>query len=198
MTHMRGIQRASPLAGMALFLVVLAAGCTTSPSAPAESDKGVWAGVFSTPTAIAVAKMEPVAGSRVEGQVKIFQYDAIVVVRANFIGLEPNREYGLHIHEKGDCSGAGASAAGGHFNPGGAPHGRPGRGPHHAGDLPNVQALGEGAVSYAYETRALSVTEGPASVVGRSVVITRNPDDYQTQPDGKSGPPLACGLIRRN
>jgi Cu-Zn family superoxide dismutase len=186
------------LAGMAAFLASLAAGCTTAPSEPAESDKGVWAGVFSTPTAVAVAKMDPVAGSRVEGRVNIFQYDSIVVVRVNFIGLEPNREYGLHIHEKGDCSGKDASATGGHFNPDGAPHGRPGRGPHHAGDLPNVQTVAEGAIFYVYETRALSVTDGPASVVGRSAVLTRNPDDYQTQPDGKSGPPLACGFIRRN
>jgi Cu-Zn family superoxide dismutase len=153
----------------------------------------VWAGVFATPTAVAVTKMEPVGGSRVEGRVNFFQYDKIVVVRASFIGLDPNRVYGLHVHEKGDCS-----AAGGHFNPGGVAHGAPGRGPHHAGDLPNVQTLAEGAVSYVHETRVLSVTDGPASVVGRSVVLTRDPDDHRTQPDGKSGPPLACGHIRRN
>jgi Cu-Zn family superoxide dismutase len=180
------------------FLAALFAGCTTAPTEPAEGEKGVWAGVFATPTAVAVAKMEPVGGSRVEGRVNFFQYDKIVVVRASFIGLDPNREYGLHVHEKGDCSAAATNSTGGHFNPGGAAHGAPGRGPHHAGDLPNVQTLAEGAVFYVHETRALSVTDGPASVVGRSVVLTRDPDDYRTQPDGKPGPPLACGYIRRN
>jgi Cu-Zn family superoxide dismutase len=179
------------------LLGALLAGCSSTP-ATGEGDKGVWAGVFSTPDVVAIARMEPVAGSRVEGQVTFFQYGEVVVVRAKFIGLDANREYGLHVHEKADCSGAGGSSTGGHLNPAGTPHGRPGRGPHHAGDLPNVQTLAEGAVSYVYETRNLSVTEGPAGVVGRSVVLTRDPDDYRTQPDGKSGPPLACGYIRRN
>jgi Cu-Zn family superoxide dismutase len=179
-------------------VALLAAGCSSAPPAKDESGDDFLTRVLTEPTATAIARIEPVAGGKVEGRVTFTQYGSIVVVRVNLIGLEPDREYGLHIHEKGDCSGKDASATGGHFNPDGAPHGRPGRGPHHAGDLPNVQTVAEGAIFYVYETRALSVTDGPASVVGRSVVLTRNPDDYQTQPDGKSGPPLACGYIRRN
>jgi len=27
--------------------------------------------------------------------------------------------------------------------------------------------------------------------------VHKDPDDYKTQPDGNSGPPIACGFIRR-
>jgi Cu-Zn family superoxide dismutase len=176
---------------------LFATGCSSTPD-QGGNDRDVLTGILATPDAVAVARMEPVGGSRVEGRVNFFQYGKVVVVRVNFIGLEANREYGLHVHEKGDCRGADGAAAGGHFDPGGAPHGRPGRGPHHAGDLPNVQTLGEGAVFYAYETSLLSISAGPAGVVGRSVILTRDADDHRTQPDGRSGPPLACGLVRLN
>jgi Cu/Zn superoxide dismutase len=35
-------------------------------------------------------------------------------------------------------------------------------------------------------------------VIGRSVVLSNQPDDYRTQPDGSSGLPIACGFIRRS
>jgi Cu-Zn family superoxide dismutase len=60
-----------------------------------------------------------------------------------------------------------------------------------------VAADGEGNVSYAFETTAISLTEGATSVVGRVIVLSRDKDDYRTQPDGGSGPPLTCGRIRR-
>lgn len=36
-----------------------------------------------------------------------------------------------------------------------------------------------------------------ADIVGRSVIIHENPDDYRTQPAGASGKKLACGVIKR-
>ena len=172
------------------------AACSSSPPAVGSSGVGLLTDVLTEPNAVAVARMMGVGGSRVEGTVSFTQYGSIVVVRARFIGMEYGQAYGLHVHEKGDCRGDNASAAGGHFNPGGAPHGRPGRGAHHAGDLPNMQADGEGNIVYAYETSAISLGEGPVNVSGRSAIVSRDPDDYQTQPDGNSGPPLACGFIR--
>lgn len=178
-------------------VALLSAGCS-SPPAVGESGVGLLTDILKEPNAVAVARLQPVGDGGLEGKVSFTQYGPIVVVRANFFGLAPGRSYGLHVHEKGDCRGADGAAAGGHFNPGGAPHGRPGRGPHHAGDLPNLQPDGEGNVFYSYETNAISITGGPVNVVGRSVVVSRNADDYRTQPDGNSGPPLACGLIRLN
>ena len=48
-------------------------------------------------------------------------------------GLKPGQEHGFHVHEKGDCSSGDGMSTGGHFNPGGKPHGHPGQGDHHAG-----------------------------------------------------------------
>jgi Cu-Zn family superoxide dismutase len=174
--------------------VVAAGGCTSSREARGDS-VGAVRELFTDPVAVATATLTPMGRSDIEGKVTFAQYGAAVVVRANFLGLAPNRDYSLHIHENRDCSNVGT--IGGHFNPGGAPHGRPGRGPQHAGDLPNVAADGEGNVSYAFETTAISLTEGATSVVGRVIVLSRDKDDYRTQPDGGSGPPLACGRIRR-
>jgi Cu-Zn family superoxide dismutase len=148
--------------------------------------------VFGTPDASAVARMQAMGGSRVDGAVRFQQYGNIVVVRVALTGLPPNRVFGLHVHEKGDCA-----APGGHFNPTKAPHGRPGRGEQHAGDLRNQHSNGEGMVHDAFETTALALS-GPTSVLARAVVVSADPDDYTTQPDGKSGPPLACGIIRPN
>jgi Cu-Zn family superoxide dismutase len=33
-------------------------------------------------------------------------------------------------------------------------------------------------------------------VIGHSVIIHQNPDDYRSQPAGASGKRLACGVIR--
>lgn len=184
-----------PLRLAALAAAVLAAGgCTSSREARGDG-VGIARDFFTTPTAVAIANMAPVGASDIEGKVTFAQYGATVVVRANFLGLAANRDYSLHIHEARDC--ASAETIGGHFNPGGAVHGRPGIGLHHAGDLPNVAAGGDGNVTYAFETRAISLTEGATNVLGRAIVLSRDKDDYRTQPDGASGPPLACGLIRR-
>jgi Cu-Zn family superoxide dismutase len=33
-------------------------------------------------------------------------------------------------------------------------------------------------------------------IIGRSVIIHENPDDYRTQPAGNSGKMLGCGVIK--
>jgi Cu-Zn family superoxide dismutase len=184
------------LAIAAALAAMLASGCA---SIEAWNDNRVTVveQSFGKPEAVAVAKLSTAPGSMIGGSVSFSQYGAILLVRASLTGLRPNGEYGLHVHERGDCLGATPGGIGGHFNPTGAAHGRPGgREPVHAGDLSNLRADGEGNALYLFQARALSVTGGPNSVIGRSVVVSRNPDDYQTQPDGNSGPPLACGFIR--
>jgi superoxide dismutase, Cu-Zn family len=181
----------------ATAVTLLAAGCSTMERFNEEQGRvGAATELSGTPTATATVRLAPAAGSPVEGRVKFTQFGAIVIVRANFIGLLPNREYGLHIHEKGDCTGGAGTGPGGHFNPGATAHGQPGKVPHHAGDLPNVLSNGEGSVVYEFDTGEISLTEGPGNVIGRSIIISRDRDDYRTQPDGNSGPPLACGFIR--
>lgn len=181
----------------AALAALLAGGCS---SVETRNDNRVTAfeQTLGSPEAVANVALVGAPGSRVGGRASFSQHGAIVVVRVDLTGMEPNREYGLHVHEHGDCLGATAAGIGGHFNPEGKAHGRPGADPSHAGDLPNLRADGEGNVLYSYQSRAISITGGSGSVIGRSVVVSRDRDDYRTQPDGNSGPPLACGFIRRN
>jgi Cu-Zn family superoxide dismutase len=65
----------------------------------------------------------------------------------------------------------------------------------HAGDMPNLRADASGATRVMWETGSLSVGSGAANVVGRAVVIHRDPDDYASQPAGNSGPRVACGVV---
>jgi superoxide dismutase, Cu-Zn family len=36
---------------------------------------------------------------------------------------------------------------------------------------------------------------GPTSIIGRAVVVHKDPDDYKSQPAGNSGARVACGII---
>ena len=145
--------------------------------------------------ATAVAEMKPTAGNAVAGTVRFEQSGSKVVVTAAITGLKPSSEHGFHVHEKGDCSAPDATSAGGHFNPAGRPHGHHGKAERHAGDMPNLRADASGTARVTWETDLLSVGSGSADVIGRSVVIHRDPDDYASQPAGNSGPRLSCGLI---
>lgn len=87
-------------------------------------------------------------------------------------------------------------AAKGHFNPDSSPHGRHGSGAHHAGDLPALKADASGAAELNVVVKKLTVAAGPASVVGRGLIVHRDPDDYTTQPTGNAGPRPGCGVIR--
>ena len=70
-------------------------------------------------------------------------------------------------------------------NPDAQPHGN------HAGDFP-VLFSNDGKATIYFFTQRFRVWE----VIGRSVLIHENPDDYRTQPSGNSGRRLACGVIR--
>lgn len=104
-------------------------------------------------------------------------------------GDPPIGPHGFHIHEFGDCTVGNPEdpflAAGGHWNPDNQPHGN------HAGDLP-VLFSNNGKARMCVFTNRFAVRD----VVGRSIIIHENPDDYRTQPGGDSGRRLACGLIK--
>lgn len=144
----------------------------------------------------AKADLKPTPANTASGWVRFEQRGSAVLVTAEVRGLKPNSEHGFHVHEKGDCSAPDAMSAGGHFNPAGSPHAHYGQGASHAGDLPNLKADASGVASYSFSSAALSVAAGATNtVVGRAVVVHRDPDDYKTQPAGNSGPRIACGVI---
>lgn len=101
----------------------------------------------------------------------------------------PIGPHGFHIHENGSCMLGDPNdpfqAAGGHWNPDNQPHG------HHAGDFP-VLFSNDGVARMRFFTNRFL----PGDVIGRTVMIHENPDDYRSQPSGNSGKRIACGVIR--
>jgi superoxide dismutase, Cu-Zn family len=144
----------------------------------------------------AQAELKPTQGNTASGWVRFEQRGSGVLVTAEVRGLKPNTEHGFHVHEKGDCSAPDAMSAGGHFNPGSSPHAHHSQSARHAGDLSNLTADASGVAKYSYTSDALSVAGGAANgVIGRAVVVHRDPDDYKSQPAGNSGPRIACGVV---
>ena len=143
---------------------------------------------------MAVASLTPTQGNNVRGLVMFHQMDGAVMVHAKVSGLKPNAELGFHVHEVGNCASADGSSAGGHFNPDGKPHG-PQNAAHHAGDLPALKADALGVADQKFMVTGPTIADGPLSVVGRSVIVHAQADDYTTQPTGNAGARLACGVI---
>lgn len=168
------------VAGAAL---VLLAGCASMQSTPFDGAR-------------AVATLEPTKGNRAAGKVTFVERMGKVVVIAEVTGLVPNQEHGFHVHEKGDCSSGDGMSAAGHFNPDGKPHGMAGHGAHHAGDMPNLRADASGNARASFTLEEVTVAAGAKSVVGRGLIVHKDPDDYKSQPTGNAGARLACAVIR--
>ncbi|WFD11875.1 superoxide dismutase family protein [Tepidibacter hydrothermalis] len=103
--------------------------------------------------------------------------------------IAPIGPFGFHIHEFGNCN-IGESDnpfkdAGGHWNPTDQPHGN------HAGDFP-VLFSNNGRAIMAFFTNKFKVRD----VIGKSIIIHENLDDYTTQPSGNAGRRMACGIIK--
>lgn len=154
-------------------------------------------GSMGAPQARAVAQLGSASGSQVGGMVTFTEAPGGMRVAGEVRGLRPNAEHGFHVHEKGDCTAPDATSAGGHFNPGGHAHGAPGQGSHHAGDLRNLRADGNGVARIDQMVPMLRVSEGATAIVGRGLVVHRDPDDYSSQPAGNSGARIACAVIQR-
>lgn len=121
--------------------------------------------------------------------VRFFQRTNGVIVEAEVTGL-PRTETGFfafHIHDGTNCEGDGFPNAGSHFNPGRTRH------PGHAGDLPPLLA-DHGSAYMKVLTGRFHVGE----VIGKTVIIHAEPDDFCSQPSGNAGSKIACGIITRS
>ena len=138
----------------------------------------------------------------IKGEVLFTDVAAGVKVEATFTHL-PTGEHGFHIHRAGDLRGKGCKGACDHFHAGPAQdHGGPPgtAGPRHTGDLGNV-ALGEGGKAFhkTYTLKGIKV----ADLLGRSVIVHADPDDYgrggqeDSLTTGHAGKRLACSVIGR-
>lgn len=145
----------------------------------------------------ATATLAPTAGNTTSGTVTFTQKGDKVMVNAKASGLTPGG-HGFHVHEKGDCSASDGMSAGGHFNPTGKPHGDPNAPDHHAGDMPMLQADASGNATLSAELGPMTVGSGVTDIVGKSVIVHKDADDFKTQPTGNSGARVACGIISKS
>ena len=130
----------------------------------------------------------------ISGIVRFYQLRNGVLVATEINGLPysdsicKNQIYGLHIHSGNKCDGDMTdpfSEAMTHYNPNNCLH------PFHAGDLPPLF----GSRGYAFSV-FLSDQFSLSEVLGKTVIIHGNPDDFTTQPSGNAGEKLACGVVK--
>lgn len=150
--------------------------------------------LYQMPEAYAEIKGAPNHAS-ISGMVRFYSSGAGVLINAEVYGLPSSSDpcapyiHGFHIHEGGSCTGTETEPfanAGTHYNPHSCQH------PEHAGDLPPLFSS-DGFAWMLYYTKRFSLSE----IMGKTVIIHENPDDFRTQPSGNSGSMIACGVIRR-
>jgi len=125
-----------------------------------------------------------------------------VLMRVEASGLAPGW-HAIHFHEKGDCSDAAFTAAGGHINhaPAKKPHGLLNADGPDMGDLPNLYVGADGKANAEVFSTFVSM-EGsggrPAllDADGSSLVIHASADDFLTQPIGGAGARVGCAVIK--
>lgn len=130
----------------------------------------------------------------IRGIVNFYQTNRGVIVNVELTGM-PHEEgrckvnfYGFHIHEGSSCTGGETdplSDVGSHYNSNNCKH------PAHKGDLLSLIS-NEGYVWENFLINTFKVEE----IIGRTVVIHSERDDFTSQPSGNSGMKIACGEIR--
>lgn len=140
------------------------------------------------------------------GTIRFLETATGIRVSLRVEGLTIGR-HGTHLHENGSCADTKDAkgnlvkfgGAGGHFDPMGTMmHGSPYGTDHsnHAGDLENtvVDEDGEGYIDMT--AKRITLTPGSSSIVGRSIIIHANEDQFTNDPvNGGSGGRIACGVI---
>ncbi|MEP6634388.1 MAG: superoxide dismutase family protein [Luteimonas sp.] len=180
-------------AALTAAILVLGA-CSSTPS---TRNKSASPGVKAVSTAQrATIHLAAASGSLVSGTLTAVPMGDGVHLTGQLGGLGANTTHAIHIHERGDCSAADASSAGGHFNPANSPHGRVGQGAHHGGDMDNIVANADGVANVDAHASGVTLGGGAANdVAGKAVVVHAAPDDYSSQPAGNAGARVACGVI---
>jgi len=119
--------------------------------------------------ALASAGLMATKGNKTVGEVTFEQLDGKVRVNAQVIGLKPNQEHVLQIHQVGNCASGDGMGVGGL-----------------SASLPGLKADAKGRGKLAADVGSISVGSGPTGVVGRGIVVQAG--------DAR----LACGVIKAN
>ena len=130
-------------------------------------------------------------GVGINGTMLVYRYQEGSILVFEVTGL-PNTGcnqgiHGLHIHKGATCTGSKSepfSDVDGHFSLNDCLH------PYHSGDLPPLFSLNGNAWMAVYIQKFI-----PEQIVGRTVIVHEQPDDFTTQPSGNAGKMIACGEI---
>ena len=145
------------------------------------------------PRAVANVKGDE-AHSGIRGKVWFYQTTYGAIVLADIMGLPKATNkcnspiFAFHMHEGKLCAGTKQdpfAKTKTHFTPTNCPH------PYHAGDLPPLFGA-DGNALLMVLTNKFRVRD----IVGKTVVVHQNPDDFTTQPSGNSGAKIACVEIK--
>lgn len=122
-----------------------------------------------------------------KGTVEFYQKEigVLIVARINSLPKNDSGFFGFHIHEGKSCKGENFSETKNHYNPKEKEH------PMHSGDLPPLLSY-SGNAYMSVMTNRFTVRE----IIGRTVVIHDNADDFMSQPSGNSKAKIACGIIK--
>ncbi|KAL0841768.1 hypothetical protein ABMA28_014032 [Loxostege sticticalis] len=154
----------------------------------------------SAPGLQAIVHLRPDAESGVEGTLIFTQIvpNGPVTIEGNVTGLAPGL-HGVHVHQTGaikdNCKDIGP-----HFIAYYGRHGGPRDHIRHVGDLGNIKAEEGAPVTVKIVDHLISLA-GPRSIVGRSLAISKDEDDYgrssteDSTLTGTSGPAIACGVV---
>lgn len=136
------------------------------------------------------------SGSKASGTAEFTEKKGKVTFTANMSGLKPGI-HAIHIHEKSDCSAPDASSAGGHWNPTFKEHGKWGSASYHKGDIGNfpVNEDGIGTITMTTSEWCIGCGDEKKDILGKSLIVHVDPDDFVTQPTGNAGGRVACSAI---
>lgn len=186
------------LSMMSATLVFALAGCaSTAPTARQAATASAMPMTGPSTAQQAEVNLASASGSLVSGKLNLVPMGDGVHVTGELGGFSPGSSHGFHIHEKGDCTAADASSAGGHFNPAGQPHGRAMQGAHHAGDSDNIVANAKGVAKINVHITGVSLGGGAGNDIARRAFVAHAAsDDYSSQPAGNAGARVACGVVK--
>lgn len=141
-------------------------------------------------------QFESKSNSNVIGNAVFIEKKGVVTFEAKLTGLQPG-VHAIHIHEKSDCSSADGSSAGGHWNPTFKKHGKWGSQEYHKGDIGNFTAdkNGEGNISFSTDEWCIGCQDPTKDILGKSIIVHSNSDDFVTQPTGNAGGRVACTAV---
>ncbi|MBI2890444.1 MAG: superoxide dismutase family protein [Nitrospirae bacterium] len=121
-----------------------------------------------------------------------------VEVKLRLEGL-PAGPHALHIHGEGACQPPGFESSGAHFNPDHKQHGLKNPAGAHLGDLPNVSIVPEGPTETRLVIPQATLEPGDRSLLkagGTALILHAGADDEMSDPAGRAGPRIACGVIQ--